>query len=251
MSNFSIALLVSAFASVFFADNEETIEEQQVVAVQEAVEECLDELPPGIYSVDGDTSKVKENPNDRAGDATTQEYVTPLFLDNPSNLETSFELTEDGSGYNIYERIGGIDVRAPSYISFEDYLAYRKKKGISDYFKNQGLSSNEENKQGLIPSFELGKVTDIFGGGTVEIRPTGYATLDFSIDRNTTLNPNLSSRQQKVTTFNFDQQIQLGVIGQIGEKMRLNFNFDTQATLTLRMSSNLNIAEQKIRFSKR
>lgn len=230
MSNFSIALLVSAIASVFFTDIDEGTSQYEAVAVQEVVEDCLEEIPPGIYSVDGDTSKVKENPNDRAGDATTQEYVPPMLLGNPSNIETTFELTEDGTGYNIYERVGGIDIRPPSYISFEDYLAYRKEKGISDYFRQQGLSSNEENKPGLIPSFELGNVTDIFGGGTVEIRPTGYATLDFSIDQNKTANPNLSTRQQKVTTFNFDQQIQLGVIGQIGEKMRLNFNFDTQAT---------------------
>lgn len=215
---------------MFFAGIDDKQKGKEVVAAFEAMEVCPEDMPPTIYSVDGDTSKVKDTPNDRPGDATTQEYVTPLFLDNPSNITTTFELTEDGTGYNIYEKVGGVDIRPPSFISFEDYLAYRKQKGITDYFKQQGLSANEESKDGLIPSFELGNITDIFGGGTVEIRPTGYATLDFSIDQNKTSNPNLSSRQQKVTTFNFDQQIQLGVIGQIGEKMRLNFNFDTQAT---------------------
>ncbi|MEM7656021.1 MAG: cell surface protein SprA, partial [Bacteroidota bacterium] len=72
--------------------------------------------------------------------------------------------------------------------------------------------------------------SDVFGGGTVSIRPTGYATLDFAVDHNRVDNPNLPQRQQRQANFNFDQQIQLGVIGQIGEKMRMNFNFDTQAT---------------------
>ena len=87
-------------------------------------------MPPGIFAVDGDTSKVKDNPNDRAGDATTQEYVTPMFFKNPSNVQTTFELAEDGSGYYIYERVGKVDIRRPSFISFDDYLAYRKEKGI-------------------------------------------------------------------------------------------------------------------------
>jgi len=190
--------------------------------------ECLPD-PPQDYITDVD-SPITENPNDREGDATTQDYVSPLFINNPSNFQTSYELTDDLSGYNIYEQIGEIDFRNPSFISFDDYLEYRQKNQMSSYFKDQGLAVNQANKKGLVYSFDLGKVSDIFGGGAVEIRPNGSATLDFSIDHNVNENPNLPIRQQKTTTFNFDQAIQLSVTGQIGEKLKLSANWDTKAT---------------------
>ncbi|MEM6260959.1 MAG: cell surface protein SprA [Bacteroidota bacterium] len=227
MSKFSIALLISAVVN-FFVPEEITPDPSVVETVDTVVTQF--ELPPTVISVDGDTSKPK-NPNNHVGDATRQPYVSPINLKNPGNVQITFELTEDGKGYYIYERVGGVDIKPPSYISFEDYLKYRREKGMDDYYREQSLASNEEaEQQGLIPTFDLGKVGDIFGGGTVEIRPTGFATLNFSLDRNRTENPALPLRQQRVTTFNFDQQIQLGVVGKIGEKLRLNTTFDTKAT---------------------
>ncbi|RMG58660.1 MAG: cell surface protein SprA, partial [Bacteroidetes bacterium] len=185
-------------------------------------------VPPAI--LEGDTNKVRKNPNDRKGDATRQEYVTPLFLGNPSNMNTTFQLDEKEWGFTIREQIGDIDFRRPSHISFEDYIRYRREQGNRDYFREQSMAANREEQQGLALNIDIEGLSDIFGGGTVSIRPTGYATLDFSLDRNRTDNFALPQRMQRVTTFNFDQQIQLGVIGQIGEKLRLNANFDTQST---------------------
>lgn len=229
MSKSSIALMVSALALLFIGTSLADSYRNGTFAYSLFSFNSADEAPPRGFQVDQDTSK-KKNPNDRQGDATRQPYVSPLFLSNPSNFKTTFELEEDLSGYTIYERAGNVDVRRPSHISFEDYLKYRKEKGISDYYKEQSLLGGEQKKDGLVPTFELGEISDIFGGGTVEIRPNGFATLNFSLDRNRTDNPTLPLRQQRVTTFNFDQQIQLGVTGKIGNLMNLNVNFDTKAT---------------------
>ena len=217
MSNFSFFYLVSAITSIFWAGTNVPLVEETCLEESQVIEAYLDTLPLTYFS-DGDTSKVKKNPNNRQGDATHQERLTPLFLGNPSNLQTLYELEDDLSGYNIYEKVGKINVRKPSHISFEDYAEYRRKEMIKDYYRQQAKNANTEQREGLIPSFELDKISDVFGGGTVEIRPTGFATLDFSVDHHRTDNPSLPIRQRRVTTFNFDQQIQLGVIGQIGEK---------------------------------
>ena len=231
MSKFSIAVLLSAIASFITPKNDALRLEVEEPSYEEAIANDLDEIPALPFQIlEGDTNKVKKNPNDRVGDATQQEYVTPLQLGNPSNFSTSFELEDDLSGFTIYEKVGEVDFRRPSFISLEDYIRYRREKEASDYFREQSLLSNAENQQGLELNIDMEALSDVFGGGSVSIRPTGYATLDFGIDRNRTDNPNLPIRQQRVTTFNFDQQIQLGVIGQIGEKLRLNANFDTQAT---------------------
>ncbi|GAB4405134.1 MAG: cell surface protein SprA [Bacteroidia bacterium] len=228
MSKFSIAWLVSAFLALFYPDPSPDHQDQEVHPVRTAIE--VDSLlPPVPLIIEEDTSK-KRNPNDRRGDATHQPYVTPLYLGNPGNMRTIFELDSTRWGYSIYERVGDIDVRDPSYIPFDSYIDYRRERGVRDYFREQSLATNAGNSKGLQLDINIEELSDIFGGGTVSIRPTGYATLDFSLDRNRTDNPAQPQRLQRVTAFNFDQQIQLGVIGQIGEKLKLNANFDTQAT---------------------
>lgn len=211
-----------------FTPEAPTVEEnpQAEVELNEAM--SPQELLSPIH-FDSDTNKPK-NPNDRQGDATTQKYVTPLYLGNPKNLEVTYELSEDGKGYYIYEKVGGINVRPPSYISREDFLKLQRQRNMQEYFREQSLATNIEQKRGLELNIDENALTDVFGGGPIIIRPTGYATLDFSLDHNRTDNPSLPQRQQRTTGFNFDQQIQLGVDGQIGDRMKLLNNFDTQAT---------------------
>ncbi|MDW3650972.1 MAG: cell surface protein SprA [Bacteroidia bacterium] len=229
MSKISITVLLWAIGSIFYNPDgtQEQREEELPLAYHE--EASLELWSPDQIAVEDTSKKKKKNPNNRVGDPTRQDRVTPLYLKNPRNFQQTFELNEEG-GYNIYEKIGKINFRPPSTISFEDYLEYRRKKGVTDYFREQASSSNEENRGGLSLDINIDELSDVFGGGTISIRPTGYATLDFSIDNNKTENPSIPLRQQSTTTFNFDQQIQLGVIGQIGEKLKLNVNFDTQAT---------------------
>lgn len=173
------------------------------------------------------------NPNLGPGDPTNRDDDDPFQLPNPSNLQTDFELDEDGTGYYIHERIGDLDVRPPSHISMEDYLEWRKNNSIRDHWRNRALGSNESLDGGaLAPKFAINSEAfrDIFGGGSVEIRPNGTALLDLGAEFNRSENPSLPIRQQRTANFRFDQQIQLNVVGKIGEKLRLNANWDTQAT---------------------
>jgi cell surface protein SprA len=224
LSKFSIAMLVSAFLSLFYTSNQEVIDETIHLSHDK------DSLKSSLHEPQNDTSKVKKNPNDRVGDATQQDLVTPMHLDNPSNFKVDFQLRDDLSGYDIYERMGDVDVRRPSYISFDDYVDYRMEEQRRKYFRDQALAASADKDDDLALKVNIEELEDIFGGGEISIRPTGFATLKFSIDRNVNENPAYSQRNQRNTLFNFDQNIQVGVVGQIGEKLRMNINFDTQAT---------------------
>lgn len=174
------------------------------------------------------------NPNLGPGDPTTRDNSpNPLALPNPSNLETIFELSEDGDGYYVYEQVGGINVRPPSYITMDEYLKWRKEHSIRDHWHDRALGSNEAiENSALAPKFAVNSEAfkDIFGGGSVEIRPNGSALLDLGAEFNRNANPSLPIRQQRTANFRFDQNIQLNVVGKIGEKLRLNAKWDTQAT---------------------
>ncbi|MEO0895153.1 MAG: cell surface protein SprA [Bacteroidota bacterium] len=223
MSKFSLTLLMAAILSLFNPPTEtDPTNSDSFIDKDSSLVKVMEPA--------NDTSKVKKNPNDRRGDATRQGKITPMHFDYPSGYNVKYQLEEDLSGYTIYERLGETDFRRPSFISFEDYVSYRQKSMIRDNFREMGLAANEANQKGLQLDINIEELEDIFGGGTISIRPTGFATLRFSIDRTANFNPALSQRNRKNTIFNFDQNIQVGVIGQIGQKLRMNINFDTQAT---------------------
>ncbi len=233
MSNISISFLLSVLASLLITGTEEST--THIIQPKPSIEWVNDSIPspPDTGEVKegyvplNDTSKVKKNPNRRTTDASTQPvYISPFFLKNPKNFETSFDIDEDGKGYTIREKIGEIDISWPSHISLDRYIEYRQETGITDYFRQLSTKTQEELQKGLLPSFDLGPLGDVFGG-PIEVRPTGFATVSFGIDHQRTDNPALTLRQQRRTTFDFDQNIQLGVQGQIGNKMNLNLNFDT------------------------
>lgn len=173
------------------------------------------------------------NPLNGPGDPSTREDPNPFSLGNPSNIETVFELDEAGTGYYVYERIGDINIRPPSHISQAQYLQWRKEHTIRDHFKERSEGNNiitNDNPLDFKFATNSDAINDIFGGGSVEIRPNGTALLDLGGEFNRSENPSLPIRQQRTGNFRFDQQIQLNVVGKIGEKLRLNANWDTQAT---------------------
>lgn len=241
MTHLHFSVFFSALLSFFHLWTDENVKtplkttEEEEICVEDTLDIvkfksklALSLTPPDSNLVPPDSLN---NPYNHQGDATHDPIiVSPLSPPKPTNVETKFELAPDGKGYYIYERVGGVDIKPPSYMTFDEYLKYRREKTLAEYTHEQSLQNNKEVKAGLIPSFDLGAVTDVFGGGPIEIKPTGSISLQFALNRNKTANPNLSIRQQKNQYFDFDQQMQIGVQGQIGNKMKLNINQDTKAT---------------------
>ena len=91
---------------------------------------------------------------------------------------------------------------------------------------------SETAQKGLIPQIKVrGKAFDrIFGGNTIDIKPRGSAEVIFGLNISKTENPRIPVDQRKITTFNFDQRIQLNLIGSIGDKLKISTNYNTQAT---------------------
>ncbi|MFN0204114.1 MAG: cell surface protein SprA, partial [Bacteroidia bacterium] len=238
MSAFQLPLWISALLSLFYFSSDDKhlpSPPAKVLAVQGVCEEDEEEKfhKPLLTKklVPPPDTLPPQNPNNHQGDAThNPQAPSPLFAPNPTNVVVTYELSGDGKGYYIFERVGGVDIKPPSFISFDDYIKYRREKLLFENSKEYSLQNNKEIKKGLIPTFDLGAVNDIFGGGPIEIKPTGMFSLNFAINTNKNKNPILSIRQQNNTYFDFDQQIQVGVNGQIGNKMKLNINQDTKAT---------------------
>ncbi len=68
---------------------------------------------------------------------------------------------------------------------------------------------------------------------------------------NTTENPAIPERLRKVPTFDFDEKIQMNVNGQIGTKMNMRVNYNTEATFDYENKMNLEYTGEEDEILKR
>jgi cell surface protein SprA len=155
-----------------------------------------------------------------------------LFLKNPSNVKSGFEYDPETGTYNYYEKMGDRYFKYPTYMDFEEYINYDSKKSLQDYWKQKSTADDINQTKGFRPKLTVkGEAFDrIFGGNTIDIRPQGSAELSFGINRSTRDNPALPANQRSTTTFDFNQKIQLNVVGHIGEKLKITTSYNTEAT---------------------
>ena len=156
----------------------------------------------------------------------------PLDLSDPANIKQNFELDPDKMDYKYSAKIGPADYKLPSSIKVSEQFKKESQRNNASYFRQRAQAQNFTRGTGIIPQLNISnKVIDrIFGNGIIDIKPRGTAELIFSGNFNTVRNPAFSLRQQSTGQFDFRQKIQLNVSGAIGEKMRLNLNYDTEAT---------------------
>lgn len=171
--------------------------------------------------------------HDRYGDPlNSRSKENGLYLSDPSNVKMEVEYNPDERQYDINERIGDQFYRNPSYMTFDEYVEHEYKKSTLDYWKQRANEENATQKKGFAPRLYIGGevFNRIFGGNTIDIKPQGSAELSFGLNFQKYDNPTLPEKQRKNTTFDFKEKIQLNVVGNIGEKLKISTNYNTEAS---------------------
>lgn len=162
----------------------------------------------------------------------TQQQNSPINLADPANINTEIVYNPTTGQYEIYQKIGGLYYRYPTSMTTEEYLEYQRKKALNDYFREKVDENNEQQRGALIPPIKMeSEAFDIiFGGDEINIRPQGAAELSFGVNISRYDNPVLPVKQRRVATFDFQQKINLNLVGQIGDKLKLTIQQNTEAT---------------------
>ena len=167
---------------------------------------------------------------DRFGDPfSNNTSPSPLLLQDPASLQLDVEI-DTGMNYTIYEKIGDVNYRPTTTMSFEEFNRHVDRQLIKSYWKERSVGLDGESAvsgRQLIPKLFINPVFDrIFGGSYVDIQPNGFVNLDFGARFQRIDNPAVPVRQQRNGGFEFDQQISMNVLGKIGEKLAVTANFD-------------------------
>jgi len=156
-----------------------------------------------------------------------------LNLEDPENIQNNVIYDPVTGQYIVQSSVGGsFDYRPPMSMSLEEYLQYDMERSMDNYWLDRVEQESESAQKDLIPKIKVrGEAFDrIFGGNTIDIKPRGSAEVIFGVNISKTENPRIPIDQRRITTFNFDQRIQLNLVGSIGEKLKINTNYNTQAT---------------------
>ncbi|MGB4972732.1 MAG: cell surface protein SprA, partial [Cyclobacteriaceae bacterium] len=201
---------------------------------------------PYVYAQEADTTGIVEvdtipkrpinpyrpsfRPSDRYGDPFSNRTTnSPLFLNDPKSFNLDVEI-DTGMNYTIYEKIGNVNFRPASSMSFDEFNAQQTREIKKDYWQSRSRALDGESAvsgRNIIPKIYVSPVLDrIFGGSYVELIPRGFVTLDFGGSWQKIENPSIPIRQQRNGGFEFDQQINLSVVGKVGEKLAITTNFD-------------------------
>ena len=160
--------------------------------------------------------------------------TSALDLKRPDNITQTVEMdTADGS-YRIGMKIGESYLNAPILMTAEEYMQWTERRAFQQFFRKKNddfvRSKGQEKFSFADMQFDLGPAEKIFGPGGVRIRTQGTAELKMGATLKSIDNPSLPIRNRKTTVFDFDEKINLNMTGSVGDKMKMNLNYNTDAT---------------------
>lgn len=162
----------------------------------------------------------------------------PLDLKNPENIKTDTIYNEKDSSYSFATLLGeSTMLGTPILLTPEEFGSWKEKQYMQSFFRNkvseEWENSNKKNKFDFTDMhFDLGPAEKIFGPGGVRIKTQGNAEIKIGYTLQSIDNPSLPSRSRNTNSFDFDEKINLNVRGSVGDKMNMDFNYNTEATFS-------------------
>ncbi len=160
----------------------------------------------------------------------------------PPNIKTTYKYDPETGNYLEIITVGGKQLGSPRVMKMSEYLKAKEEQDRKAYYRKKSNAANYVKGGGIIPTIAVTpEIFDkVFGGGVIDIRPSGSAEVTFGGNFNKVENPNFPVRQQKNGQFDFGMKMQLNVTGQIGDRLKLNWNYDTEATFEFENQMKLN-----------
>lgn len=186
------------------------------------------------------------------GDIVSLPFFTPIpalyFITLPEE-EVVITRRSDG-GFRVIKKVGGSRSGAPSAMAFEDYANLHKESAIRENWSQLIFESRlrEERQRGLldfsltIPGGRQSAFTTIFGKPEVNLRVNGVAQMNVGASVQRSDDPSLPPDQQTRVDPTFDQSLQLNIQGNIGDKLTIQTDWDTERTFDYQ--NRLNIVYQ-------
>lgn len=158
----------------------------------------------------------------------------PVDLKDPENLKNEAEYDDKTGGYFFGTKLGDDFLDTPFSLTWDEYQKMMMRRSVAAYYRNKNAQAFKEKGKDKFDftdmHFNLGPLEKVFGPGGVRIKTQGSAELKIGANTRFTDNPSLSERNRKVFGFDFDEKINLSLNGKVGDKVNMDFNYNSDAT---------------------
>ena len=178
-------------------------------------------------------------PQSTPSDTTSTDVrIGKIDLPDPPSITTLYKYDPQLDRYIYQKTFNGFDIGYPFMLTREEYLDRVTKEQMRQYFRDKaaaiaGKTEEDKKKQkNLLPNFyvEDALFESIFGGTEISVVPQGSVEVDLGLLFNRSDNPAFSPRNRQNLTFDFNQRINLSLVGNVGTRLAVNANYDTQST---------------------
>lgn len=181
----------------------------------------------------------QETNNQPVQDSTkTGNKLGQLSMPNPNSIVNQYEYDPILDRYVYTSKLGQINVSHPMMLTPEEFQELILEEEMKNYFKQKSKAmagrtqEATEQQKNLLPIFYVDNnfFETIFGGNEIEVIPQGSVEMDMGVLYTKQDNPSLSPRNRSNFTFDFDQRISLSLTGNVGKRLKVNANYDTEST---------------------
>ena len=155
-------------------------------------------------------------------------------LATPSNIRTTAEHDPTTGFYVVRTRLGDTDITTPFLLTEKQYNNWQLRRDLGEYYqaRNQELKENKQKEPFNIfdMNFNYGPLEKIFGPGGVRLKTQGSVQLRMGIKSNKTDNPSLALDSRRKTFFDFEQKIQATIGASVGDRLKFDMTYNTDAT---------------------
>ena len=188
-------------------------------------------IPQAIAQKDSSKINLRYPIQDRNTDYLVTPPSTNIDLKDPGIIEKKVEYDPKTNKFIVYEKIGGAYYKAPTYMTYDEYLEYTGKESEQNYFRQRSRAIDLAERKSKQPFLYQGpELFNRFLGGTkIEIKPQGSIDVTIGVNSQRIDNPVLLQNQRRNTNFDFDMNIQLGLQASIGDKLKLGISYNTKS----------------------
>ncbi len=180
----------------------------------------------------------QETPVQEQDTTKTGYSVGQIAMPNPKSIIDGYTYDPITNRYIYTASVDGFNINYPLILTPEEYEKLVLKETMRKYFQEKlnavdgKRAGSEEARKNLLPRFYVNNkfFEAIFGGNTIDVKPSGSVEIDLGIRFTKQDNPSFSPRNRKTTAFDFNQRISMGLQGKVGTRLNVNINYDTQST---------------------
>lgn len=182
--------------------------------------------------------KAQVNQQNQTQQDSTGYNVGQIQLGNPSTIIEAYTYDPVTNRYVYTNSVEGFNINYPIILTPKEYDELVLRESMREYFKTKSdaidgkKEGSDAAKKDLLPRYYVNSsfFETIFGGNTIDVKPTGSVEMDLGVRYTKQDNPAFSPRNRASTTFDFNQRISMSLMGKVGTRLQVNVNYDTEST---------------------